>query len=87
MHSANTTRRERDLSKGWSSTPSEDPEFLKRPLLEKLKLLPGEEFDPIPHTLLRKFVAYAKKYIQPKLTNEASVVLQDFYLTLRKKYR
>lgn len=88
MHSAgNNLRKERDPLKAWTSNNVDDLEFLAKPLNEKLVLQPGEEFDPIPHPLLRKYVAYARKYIQPRLTTEASAILQEFYLTLRKKYR
>ncbi len=33
--------------------------------------------------LLRKYIAYARKNVQPTLTNEAAKVLQDFYVTMR----
>ncbi|KAI8613534.1 MCM2/3/5 family-domain-containing protein [Chytriomyces sp. MP71] len=55
-------------------------------LVERLKV-PSEDFDPIPLSLLRKYIAYSKKYVQPKVTKEAAKVLQEFYLTLRMKYR
>ncbi|NXN21916.1 MCM8 helicase, partial [Nycticryphes semicollaris] len=56
-----------------------------RPLLERLKILPGENFDAIPHQLLRKYVGYARQYVHPTLSPEAAQVLQDFYLELRKQ--
>jgi len=51
-----------------------------------LRVSRAESFDPIPPPLLRKYIAYAKKYVQPKMTIEASKVLQDFYLELRRKH-
>uniref|UniRef100_A0A672MJV5 DNA helicase MCM8 n=1 Tax=Sinocyclocheilus grahami TaxID=75366 RepID=A0A672MJV5_SINGR len=42
-------------------------------------------FDPIPHQLLRKYVGYARHYVHPTLSAEATQVLQDFYLELRKQ--
>ncbi|MCI5867783.1 MAG: minichromosome maintenance protein MCM [Methanosphaera sp.] len=33
--------------------------------------------------LLRKYIAYARKSVQPTLTDEAAKVLQDFYVTMR----
>ena len=88
MHSAVTNiRKDRDPLKTWMSNATDDPLFLQKPLIEKLVVLPGEDFDPIPHPLLKKYVAYARKFIQPRLTNEAASILQDFYLTLRRKYR
>ncbi|NXL50318.1 MCM8 helicase, partial [Podilymbus podiceps] len=56
-----------------------------RPLLERLKILPGENFDAIPHQLLRKYVGYARQYVHPNLSPEAAQVLQEFYLELRKQ--
>ncbi|KAM8947570.1 DNA helicase MCM8 [Pelodytes ibericus] len=56
-----------------------------RPLMERLKLRPGEHLDAIPHQLLRKYIAYARQYVQPHLTPEAAQVLQNFYLELRKQ--
>lgn len=57
----------------------------EKPLSERLKLVPGESFDPIPHQLLRKYVGYARHYVHPSLSAEAAQVLQDFYLELRKQ--
>uniref|UniRef100_A0A8D2N1T2 DNA helicase MCM8 n=1 Tax=Zonotrichia albicollis TaxID=44394 RepID=A0A8D2N1T2_ZONAL len=56
-----------------------------RPLLERLKVRPGENFDAIPHQLLRKYVGYARQYVHPSLSPEAAQVLQEFYLELRKQ--
>ncbi|XP_075563094.1 DNA helicase MCM8 isoform X2 [Pelecanus crispus] len=56
-----------------------------RPLLERLKILPGENFDAIPHQLLRKYVGYARQYVHPRLSPGAAQVLQEFYLELRKQ--
>ncbi|KAJ1549839.1 DNA replication licensing factor mcm8, partial [Nowakowskiella sp. JEL0078] len=58
-----------------------------RPLLERLKVGSSEELDLIPQALLRKYIAYSKRYVQPRLTLEAAEILQTFYLTLRSKYR
>uniref|UniRef100_A0A8D2JBJ3 DNA helicase MCM8 n=1 Tax=Varanus komodoensis TaxID=61221 RepID=A0A8D2JBJ3_VARKO len=55
-----------------------------KPLSERLKLIPGESFDPIPHQLLRKYVGYARQYVHPRLSPEAAHVLQEFYLELRQ---
>jgi DNA helicase MCM8 len=37
----------------------------------------------LPLKLLKKYIAYARKYVKPKLSNEAALVLRDFYLELR----
>ena len=46
-----------------------------------------EVIDPLPAQLLRKYIAYSRKYVHPRLSQEASVVLQDFYLKLRANFR
>ncbi len=46
------------------------------PLQERLKWRQEEDFDPIPCQLLRKYVGYSKKYVHPKLGEEAAGVLQ-----------
>ncbi|XP_067845527.1 DNA helicase MCM8 isoform X2 [Heptranchias perlo] len=56
-----------------------------RPLSERIKVSPGENFDPIPHQLLRKYVGYARQYVRPTLSIEAAQVLQEFYLELRRQ--
>lgn len=39
---------------------------------------------PIKADMLRKYVAFAKKHVKPRLTSEASDKIQDFYIELRK---
>eukprot|EP00842_Homolaphlyctis_polyrhiza_P001578 jgi/Hompol1/2420/HPOL_001811-RA len=56
----------------------------QKTLPERLRLARGEVIDPIPLALLRKYIAYARTYTQPRLTKEAASVLQRFYLTLRR---
>ncbi|XP_061478488.1 DNA helicase MCM8 isoform X2 [Rhineura floridana] len=56
-----------------------------KPLSEKLKVIPGENIDPIPHQLLRKYVGYARQYVHPRLSPEAAQILQEFYLELRQQ--
>ena len=46
---------------------------------------PGEE--PLPVQLLRKYIAYARQYVRPRLSDEACEVLQAFYLKLREQVR
>ncbi|XP_014259995.1 DNA helicase MCM8-like [Cimex lectularius] len=55
-------------------------------LLQRLKIPPNEHIELIPHQLLRKYIAYVKKYVpSPRLSPEAANVLQKFYLELREK--
>ncbi|XP_029449349.1 DNA helicase MCM8-like isoform X2 [Rhinatrema bivittatum] len=56
-----------------------------KPLAERLKVFPGENFDALPHQLLRKYIGYARQYVHPTLSPESAQVLQDFYLSLRKQ--
>ncbi|MEM2757455.1 MAG: minichromosome maintenance protein MCM, partial [Sulfolobales archaeon] len=45
-----------------------------------------EEVRPeIPPDILRKYIAYARKYVKPKLTKEAEILIEEFYLEMRKK--
>ncbi len=39
----------------------------------------------IPPDLLRKYIAYARKYVKPKLTEEAEKLIMEYYIELRKK--
>ena len=55
-------------------------------LAERLVVRTGEEaMEPLPHSLLRKYIAYARRWVHPALGQEAKKVLQDFYLQLRAK--
>ncbi|XP_028409648.1 DNA helicase MCM8-like isoform X2 [Dendronephthya gigantea] len=58
----------------------------EKPLSERLKVIPGHDFDPIPSLLLRKYIAYARQYVHPTLSVEAADELQKFYLDLRQKH-
>ncbi|XP_078352072.1 DNA helicase MCM8-like isoform X2 [Oculina patagonica] len=57
-----------------------------KPLSERLKIGRNEECDAIPGPLLRKYVGYARTYVNPKLTAAAAEVLQNFYLDLRRQH-
>ncbi|RLE81386.1 MAG: hypothetical protein DRJ51_03930 [Thermoprotei archaeon] len=41
--------------------------------------------DIIPPTLLKKYIAYARKYLHPRLTREAEEKLVQFYVDMRKR--
>ncbi|KAM4695002.1 DNA helicase MCM8 isoform 2-T2 [Discoglossus pictus] len=80
VYSASATRANtQDSNTSILEVPSE------RPLRDTLKFRHGEHYDPIPHQLLRKYIAYARQYVHPKLSPDAAQVLQDFYLELRKQ--
>ncbi|XP_045612321.2 DNA helicase MCM8 [Procambarus clarkii] len=56
-------------------------------LRECLKYRSDEPFDPVPHQLMRKYICYSRKYVQPRLTPGAAKVLQQFYLDLRHRHQ
>ncbi|XP_024916757.1 DNA helicase MCM8 [Cynoglossus semilaevis] len=53
------------------------------PLSERLKIPAGKVIDAIPACLLRKYVSYARQYVNPVISPEAAKTIQDFYLSLR----
>lgn len=56
----------------------------RRSLAERLR---GPVADPVPTELLRKYIAYARQYVQPTLSPDCSLQLQSFYLELRRKHQ
>lgn len=50
-------------------------------------ILKTHQYSTVPYIiepeLLRKYIAYARKTVEPALTDEAAEVLQDFYVTMR----
>ncbi|KAG0214587.1 DNA replication licensing factor mcm8 [Mortierella sp. NVP41] len=60
---------------------------MDRPLSERLRMTSEDQLELIPLPLLRKYIAYARQYVHPRLSPEAASTLQDFYLMLRAKHR
>ena len=58
-----------------------------KPLSERLKITKNESFSPVPVQLLRKYIQYARKYVNPRLSSDAANVLQEFYLDLRRNHK
>ncbi|XP_050068725.1 DNA helicase MCM8-like [Anopheles maculipalpis] len=54
------------------------------PLEERLRLAPGEKLDLVPPELIQKYIGYARKNVQPKLTAKAAEELRDFFVELRR---
>lgn len=52
-------------------------------LHDRLKLRHGEHIDSLPHSLMQKYIGYARKNIHPILTPEAAAEIKRFYLELR----
>ena len=46
----------------------------QKPLDERLKRQPSDALDLLPAALLRKYVAYARKYVHPKISSECAKV-------------
>ncbi|XP_030522177.1 probable DNA helicase MCM8 isoform X3 [Rhodamnia argentea] len=57
----------------------------KGSLVSRLRLDPREssEFVPLPGPLIRKYIAYARSYVFPRMSKPAAEILQKFYLRLR----
>lgn len=46
-----------------------------------------EEAKPLLNPeFMKKYISYAKKYVHPKLSDEATRVIKDFFVELRRKY-
>jgi DNA helicase MCM8 len=60
------------------------PEHLDARLRRAVAGIPPAEL--IPPTLLKKYVAYARRYCHPAMTPVAAAALQSFYLTLRRAH-
>eukprot|EP00762_Andalucia_godoyi_P000658 ANDGO_05253.mRNA.1 putative DNA helicase MCM8 len=54
-------------------------------LAESLRLRPHESINRLSQISFRKLLTYARKFVHPMLSPEASCILQTFYLSLRKK--
>ncbi|XP_044482160.1 probable DNA helicase MCM8 [Mangifera indica] len=54
-------------------------------LVSRLRLDPRKDSDfvPIPAPLLRKYIAYARTFVFPRMSKPAAEILQKFYLQLR----
>ncbi|XP_050098678.1 DNA helicase MCM8 isoform X2 [Anopheles aquasalis] len=56
-------------------------------LEERLRLGAGEMLDLLPVELMQKYIGYARKNVQPKLTAKAAEELRDFFVELRRTHR
>lgn len=67
IQSGKLTRDDQKRIKVRQSKESKQEEGNERPsLLDQLKVGVNEDLDPIPLPLLRKYIAYARHYVQPK---------------------
>lgn len=56
-------------------------------LASRLRLNPvkDKDFVPLPGSLLRKYIAYARNFVFPRMSRPAAEMLQNFYLRLRDR--
>jgi replicative DNA helicase Mcm len=47
---------------------------------------PEKSTPDIPHKDLRKYIAYAKRNVHPKITDDALLKIKEFFVNLRRKY-
>ncbi|GKY95383.1 hypothetical protein MPSEU_000499900 [Mayamaea pseudoterrestris] len=52
-------------------------------LCDRLAWVCDFQREPLPASLVRDYIAYAREYCKPKLTAEAGEVLKDYYMSLR----
>lgn len=55
------------------------------PIEDRLRVQYVQDFEPLPPRLLRKYIAYARKYVSPVLSEEAREVLKQCYVELRQQ--
>ena len=55
-------------------------------LLKRLQWPPDSPLDAIPPALMRKYVTYSRTYVFPRLSAPAQKVIQDFFLSLRRRH-
>ncbi|KAI8357147.1 MCM2/3/5 family-domain-containing protein [Mortierella sp. GBAus27b] len=95
LHSGNITNgrafrtgsQDSEVDRSQSSFGNDIRARLDLPLSERLRMTEDDQLALIPQPLLRKYIAYARQYVHPRLSPEAAATLQEFYLMLRTKHR
>ncbi|XP_058055672.1 DNA helicase MCM8-like [Anopheles bellator] len=67
-----------------SGSASSDGTEREPTIEQRLRLAPGEKLDLLPVELIQKYIGYARKNVQPRLTGGAAKKLRDFYVKLRE---
>ncbi|VEN36802.1 unnamed protein product, partial [Callosobruchus maculatus] len=80
LHKANKIKR------NLNETTFDGSEIEENSFRERLRNT-DENIDHLPHTLFRKYIAYAQKYVKPYLSDEAKEIIKEFYLSLRKQFK
>eukprot|EP01094_Clydonella_sp_ATCC50884_P002987 TRINITY_DN1229_c0_g1_i1.p1 TRINITY_DN1229_c0_g1~~TRINITY_DN1229_c0_g1_i1.p1 ORF type:complete len:761 (-),score=246.51 TRINITY_DN1229_c0_g1_i1:1651-3933(-) len=63
-----------------------ESEYAEDSLENRLRVNP-HDFDHLPSHCLRKYIAYAREYCHPELSDGAIEILKEFYLSLREKHK
>jgi DNA helicase MCM8 len=87
----NLYRNDQSNSASWTASAQETnlPDTVKAvdgrvlPLSERLAWVSEFQKQPLPATLVRDYIAYAREYCKPKMTKEAAEVLKDYFMQLR----
>lgn len=56
---------------------------MRMPLSERLAWVADIQKNPLPADLVRDYIAYAREYCNPQMTQEAGIVLKEYYMELR----
>uniref|UniRef100_A0A5K3F6R8 DNA helicase n=1 Tax=Mesocestoides corti TaxID=53468 RepID=A0A5K3F6R8_MESCO len=93
LHMGQRTKRSRQGNISDASAPSISLESLTEseadsshddlPLEARLRFRSGRR-QPLSPYVLRKYIAYARAYVHPRMTPEAALIVREFYLKLRK---
>ncbi|VVA97025.1 unnamed protein product [Arabis nemorensis] len=65
---------------GYANIHAKEGSLLSRLRFDSKK---DDDFAPVPGQLLRKYIAYARTFVNPKMSKEAGEIIQKFYLKLR----
>ena len=71
-------------SSNWKGTQTSEPQ--EKSLKSRLRLDNEAEVDLLPTPLLRKYIAYAREYVNPTLDEDARQEVENFYLELRRSH-
>jgi len=52
-------------------------------LSDRLEWVNDFQKNPLPASLVRDYIAYARDYCKPKLTKEAAIILKQYFMELR----
>ena len=72
---------------GLSQSPAAGGRKQAETLLKRISLGPREQNDPVPAECVKRYIAYARKYVHPALDEGAANALRTFYVELRKQHQ